>query len=143
MLTIRHKRHFYEPRVPHAVFLDGLFAGVLDKDDTLRVDAPAGTYTLKVQFGGILPLGKTGKTLDLSLSSTQQIELPRRGDTHVEFHDRERLWNILFDIDFLAWIISLFHPMPSLYKILSDTFFALWLLRLLLIRKKYYKITIE
>ena len=31
MLTIRHIRHWYEPRLPHAVFLDGLFAGMVGK----------------------------------------------------------------------------------------------------------------
>ena len=28
-LTIRHKRHWYEPKLPHAVFLNGYYAGTL------------------------------------------------------------------------------------------------------------------
>jgi hypothetical protein len=140
MLTIRHIRHWYEPRLPHAVFLDGLFAGML-KDDQLLLEAPSGSYNLRVQFGGRLPLGKSGKSIDISVSSTQQIEVPRKGNVECSFHDRERLWNILFDIDLLVWVVSWFVAMPPLYKILSDAFFALWLVRLILIRKKYYKIT--
>ena len=139
MLTIRHLRHWYEPRLPHAVFLDGLFAGML-KDDQLKLNAPRGSYNLKVQFGGRVPIGKNGKSIDISLSSTKQIEVDGTHDVECVFHDREQLWNILFDIDLIAWVVSWFVTMPPLYKIISDAFFAVWLVRLVLIRKKYYKI---
>ncbi len=142
MLTIRHIRHWYEPRLPHAVFLDGLYAGML-KDDQLQLNAPRGNYDLKVQFGGRVPIGKSGKTIDVSVSSTKQIEVPYVGDVEYVFHDRERLWNIMFDIDLIAWVVSWFVTMPPLYKIISDAFFAVWLVRLVLIRKRYYKITIN
>lgn len=139
MLIIKHIRHWYEPKVPHAAFLEGLFAGMV-KDEPLRLEVPPGTYSLKVQFGGPLRLGKSGKSVDLSFSATEQVEIPRTGDLVCEFHDRERLWNILFDIDLVFWIVSLFVQMPPLYKILSDVFFAVWLVRLIFIRKRYYKI---
>ena len=139
MLTIRHIRHWYEPKLPHMVFLDGLFAGML-KDDILELDAPPGKYDLRVQFGGRIPIGKNGKSIDVSLSSTKQIEVPRKGDVECMFHDRERIWNVLFDIDLILWVVSLFVTMPPLYTLLSDTFFAVWLVRLVLIRKRYYKI---
>ncbi|MBP5681014.1 MAG: hypothetical protein J6X31_08210 [Bacteroidales bacterium] len=141
MLTIRHLRHWYEPKLPHAVFLDGLYAGML-KDDLLQLDAPMGNYTLKVQFGGRVPIGKSGKSLDVSVSSTEHVEVARNGNTECVFHDRERLWNILFDLDLIAWVVSWFVAMPPLYKIVSDLFFAVWLVRLVLIRKRYYKIKI-
>ena len=143
MLIIRHIRHWYEPRLPHAVFLDGLYAGIVGKDGQLRLNAPRGTYYLKVQFGGRVPIGKSGKSIDMSVSSTKQIEVPASGDVECVFHDRERLWNILFDLDLIAWVVSWFVQMPPMYKIVSDAFFAVWLLRLVLIRKKYYKIKIE
>lgn len=142
MLTIRHIRHWYEPRLPHAVFLDGLYAGML-KDDQLQINAPRGSYELKVQFGGRVPIGKSGKTIDISVSSTKQIEVPQTGDVECVFHDRERLWNIFFDIDLIVWVVSLLVTMPPLYSILSNAFFAIWLVRLMLIRKRYYKITIN
>ena len=141
MLTIRHLRHWYEPKLPHAVFLDGLYAGML-KDDLLQLDAPMGNYTLKVQFGGRVPIGKNGKSIDVSVSSTEHVEVARNGNTECVFHDRERLWNILFDLDPIAWVVSWFVAMPPLYKIVSDLFFAVWLVRLVLIRKRYYKIKI-
>ena len=122
------------------VFLDGLYAGML-KDDRLQLNAPRGKYELKVQFGGRVPIGKSGRSIDMSVSSTKPIKVPSTGDVEYVFHDRERLWNLLFDIDLIVWVVSWFVTMPPLYKILSDAFFAVWLVRLILIRKKYYKIT--
>lgn len=122
------------------VFLDGLYAGML-KDGRLQLNAPHGNYELKVQFGGRVPIGKRGKSIDISVSSTMPIEVPITGDVEYVFHDRERLWNLLFDIDLIVWVVSWFVTMPPHYKILSDTFFAVWMVRLILIRKKYYKIT--
>lgn len=122
------------------VFLDGLYAGML-KDGRLQLNAPHGNYELKVQFGGRVPIGKRGKGIDISVSSTRPIKVPITGDVEYVFHDRERLWNLLFDIDLIVWVVSWFVTMPPLYKILSDAFFAVWMVRLILIRKKYYKIT--
>lgn len=138
MLIIRHIRHWYEPKLPHAVFINGLYVGMM-KDQDMRIEIPAGNYSLKVQFGGLIPLGKSGKSIDLSVSSTTRVEVQQEADTICEFHDRERLWNILFDIDLILWVVSWFVTMPPLYKILSDTFFVVWLVRLIIIRKKYYK----
>lgn len=141
MLIVRHTRHWYELKLPHAVFLDGYFVGMMKNNDA-RIELPPGSYSLRVQFGGPLRLGKSGKSIDLSLSSTTQVEVPRNKVVVCEFHDRERLWNILFDIDLVLWIVSLFVPMPPLYKILSNLFFAIWLVRLIVIRKRYYKIIV-
>ncbi len=126
--------------MPHAVFLNGYYAGMM-KNDQLQGEIPPGSYALRVQFGGRVPLGKKGKSIDLSLSATEQVNIPPAGETVCEFHDRERLWNILFDIDLVLWIVSWFVTMPPLYKILSNAFFVIWLVRLVIIRKRYYKIT--
>ncbi len=141
MLTVRHIRHWYEPKLPHAVFINGYYAGMM-KDHDLRIEIPSGSYSLKVQFGGLIPLGKSGKSLDLSVSSTAQVEVLQKGDVLCEFHDRERLWNILFDIDLILWVVSWFVTLPPLYKILSDVFFVIWLVRLVVIRKRYYRINV-
>lgn len=139
MLTICHARRFYEPRLPHLVFIDGLYAGTM-RGDVMRLDVPAGSYSLRVQFGGPVALGKSGRCIDLSVSSTLQVEVARGGDATVRFHDRERLWNILFDVDLVAWVVSLFVTFPPVYRVVSDAFFILWLVRLVVIRKRYYRI---
>lgn len=145
MLIIRHRRRFYEPRLPHFIFVDGLYAGTM-RDDEFTIKMPSGTYSLRIQFGGRLPLRlwnrlfDTNRSVDLSLSSTiRDLKITNNSDTTVEFHDSERLWNLLFDIDLIAWIVSFFVTFPPLYKIMSDAFFAIWLLRLLFIRRRYYK----
>ena len=53
-LTIRHLRHFYEMRLPHLLFIDGLYAGTMQGDE-LSMQMPAGNYSLRVQFGGRVP----------------------------------------------------------------------------------------
>lgn len=140
ILTIIHKRHFFEPPLPYFVFIDGLYAGTI-RNKEMVLDVPAGSYSLKVQFGAPIRIGKRGKVIDLSLSSTQQLKIDKT--TTVRFHDREWLWNILFDIDLLAWLVSMFVDFPSVYKTISNLFFVVWIIRLIIIRKKYYRFTIE
>lgn len=142
MLTVRHIRHWYEPKLPHIVFINGYYVGMM-KDNDLRVEITPGKYSLRVQFGGTLRLGKSGKSIDLSLSSTTEVEMPQTREVICEFHDRERLWNILFDIDLVLWVVSWFVQMPPLYKILSNVFFVIWMVRLVLIRKNYYKMVVK
>ena len=141
VLIIRHKRCWYELKLPHAVFINGQFLGMV-KDRDVHIIAPAGSYSLRVQFGGRIPIGKRGKSIDLSVSSTEQVQLTPQRETVCEFHDRERIWNLLFDIDLIVWLVSLFVTLPLWYRIISDVFFAVWLVRLIIIRKKYYKINL-
>lgn len=139
-LTLRHQRRFYEPRLPHLIFIDDLYAGTMQGETQIQM--PAGHYKMRVQFGGKIPLGKSGKSIDLSVSSTcDNVEVKQH--TTFLFHDRERLWNLLFDIDLIVWLVSLFIPLTRLYRILSDSFFVIWLVRLLIIRKRYYRIIIQ
>ena len=107
-----------------------------------QIQMPAGHYKMRVQFGGKIPLGKSGKSIDLSVSSTcDNVEVKQH--TTFLFRDREWLWNLLFDIDLIVWLVSLFIPLTRLYRILSDSFFVIWLVRLLIIRKRYYRIIIQ
>lgn len=141
ILTILHRRRFYEARLPHLVFIDGLYAGTM-RGDVMQMQLPAGRYQVRVQFGGPIPLGRSGKRIDLSVSSTRDDVEVKRAAT-VAFHDRERLWNLLFDLDLAVWVVSFFVPMPRLYKIISDLFFAVWLVRLVIIRKRYYRLDVQ
>ena len=139
-LTLRHQRRFYEPRLPHLIFIDDLYAGTMQ--DETQIQMPAGHYKMRVQFGGKIPLGKSGKSIDLSVSSTcDNVEVKQH--TTFLFRDREWLWNLLLDIDLIVWLVSLFIPLTRLYRILSDSFFVIWLVRLLIIRKRYYRIIIQ
>lgn len=145
-LTIRHQRHFFEPCLPHFVFIDGHYAATMQGDET-TMQIPVGDYALRIQCGGRLALRllsritRSRRSVDLSVSSTTQLHIGRATrQTTVTFRDRERLWNILFDLDLVAWLVSLFVMFPPIYRIVSDAFFAIWLVRLIAIRKRYYTI---
>lgn len=145
-LTIRHQRHFFEPRLPHFLFIDDHYAATMQGDET-TMQIPSGNYTLRIQCGGRLPLRmltritRSQRSVDLSVSSTTQLHIGRTSQqATVTFRDRERLWNILFDLDLIAWLVSLFVTFPPIYRIISDAFFAFWLVRLIAIRKRYFTI---
>lgn len=145
-LTIRHQRHFFEPRLPHFLFIDGHYAATMQGDET-TMQIPSGDYALRIQCGGRMVLRllsritRSQRSVDLSVSSTTQLHIGRATrQTTVTFRDRERLWNILFDLDLVAWLVSLFVTFPPIYRIVSDAFFAIWLVRLIAIRKRYYRI---
>ena len=145
-LTIRHHRHLFEPRLPHLVFIDGHYAATMKGDET-SMQIPSGNYALRIQCGGRLPLwllsriSRSQRSVDLSVSSTTLLHIEHTSQqTTVTFRDRERLWNILFDLDLVAWLVSLFVTFPPIYRIVSDAFFAIWLVRLIAIRKRYYTI---
>lgn len=132
---------------------------LLMRGDELKIELPSGYYNIRIQCGSVVPLRlisrlrKKTTTIDLSVSCTTCIttygtatgnsahahqQTKSTEQQTLMFRDREMLWNILFDIDLLLWIVSLFVTLPTIYKILSDTFFVIWLLRLILIRKRYY-----
>lgn len=122
---------------------------LLMKGDELKVEIPWEYCDVRIQCGGVIPLRlisrirKKATHLDLSVSSTTRLEMPFGNESTITFRDRERLWNILFDIDLVLWLVSLFVAMPLAYKIISDAFFAIWLIRLIIIRKRYYIIETE
>lgn len=50
-LTIRHQRHFFEPRLTHFVFIDDHYAATMQGDET-TMQIPSGKYALRIQCGG-------------------------------------------------------------------------------------------
>lgn len=146
MLSIQWRRQPLEPRLPHLIFIDGHYAASM-QGEQLSLLLPPGDYSLRIQCGGRLPLRLLSRithaerSVDLSVSSTTPLHIDRNTrETTIVFRDRERLWNLLFDIDLVVWLVSLFVTFPSFYRIVSDAFFAIWLIRLIVIRKRYYKI---
>ena len=137
ILTITHRRQWYEMRLPLMVFVNGIFVTTMT-DDVIRLKLPPGIYEIRIQFGAPLSIGKKGKQIDLSISGTTTIDTRLNKDAELMFNDKERVWNILFDIDLVIWIVSFFVSMPPAYKAISNIFFAIWVIRLILIRKRYY-----
>jgi hypothetical protein len=76
-------------------------------------------------------------------SSSSTIEI-KKGSNTVEFKDKEKIWDILFTIDIVLWIVKRFitlEPTINLwYEIITNGYLILWIVYELSIRKKYFKI---
>lgn len=151
MLTIRRKSNskFMLPlwvfvRIPEAV--DAVPAE-LHKDQLVglmrtrevAVTMPEGRFVVSVKL-----LFKSAKWT-FSIGGEREIETSNEKSTTLVISDRERLWNILFNIDLVVWAASFFFTLPTpwnvVYHVLSDGFFALWILRIIIIHKRYFILT--
>ncbi|MGN0033094.1 MAG: hypothetical protein ACI358_04865 [Candidatus Limimorpha sp.] len=130
-----HRKQLLNVALPYWIFIDGQALGVMRTKD-VNIKIPPGTYNIGVKI--VLQLFKW----KLSFGSEQQIRLQSNSNTHLLIKDREKWWNILFDIDLLVWVACLFftlpHPWNIVYHVVSEGFFAVWMLRIFLIRKKYF-----
>ncbi len=108
----------------------------------VNITLPAGVYVLSICFGGYLPIGKKGKHIDLTLSTTETIRVNETGYTCLEFRNKERWWDIVFTIDLVVWLVLIFFTLPYpwniVYHVLSDGFFLAWIIRLVAVRKRYF-----
>ena len=136
-LTLHRKPLFRKFILPLIVSVNGQPIGVM-RGESVSIEMPEGTYNIAVKLMFQLWRWRFGIGGDRIVSVVD--ELP----TSLEITDRERLWNILFDIDLVIWIASSFFTLPSpwniMYHALSDGFFALWIARLIIIRDRYYKL---
>lgn len=100
---------------------------------------PSGRFIVSVKL--VFKLAKW----TFSIGGEHEIETSNEKPTTLVISDRERLWNILFNIDLVVWAVSFFFTLPSpwnvIYHILSEGFFALWILRIIIIRKRYFILT--
>lgn len=126
---------------PYQVIVNGQLVGTMTTPQA-RLRLRAGYYTITIRAGGYLPIGKKGKTLDLTLSSTAPVHVSESGYTCLDFKNKERWWNTLFNIDLILWLASLFlsipHPWNIVYHVVSDGFFLLWIIRLFVVRRRYF-----
>jgi hypothetical protein len=81
------------------------------------------------------------------IETSVDVEIPERETVEIVYGDRERLWNMLFNLDLALWllkrIIHIGEPWDTLYEIISNGFFALWLLRIWIIRKRYFQMEVK
>lgn len=124
--------------LPLWVFINGQPLGVM-RSESVTIELPEGTYNIAVKL--LFQVRKLRFGIEGSSIVTASESLP----LNLRVTDRERLWNILFDLDLVVWLASLFFTLPSpwnlVYHILSDGFFLTWIIRLIVVRKRYYKLT--
>lgn len=136
-LTLHKKPLFKKFMLPLWVFVNGQPIGLM-KREHVSIEMPEGEYNIAVKL--IFKLWKW----QFALGGDKIVSVSEEFPTSLEITDRERLWNILFDIDLVIWFASLFFTLPSpwniVYHVLSDGFFVLWIARLIIIRNKYYRL---
>ena len=119
--------------MPHIIKINHRVLGVVKGRD-VRVQMPAGTYTIGVQSGLRF------------IESEVQTHIYEQAENRLVFSDRERWWNLLFNIDLVLWLVKRFvnlgEPWNTVYEVVSNGFFAVWMLRVWMIRKRYFKLEI-
>lgn len=124
--------------IPYWVFINGQPIGFM-RDKEISIQIPEGTYDIGVRI--VFALWKWR----FYIGSERKVNLTEKHTT-ILIDDRERWWNILFDIDMVIWFASFFFTLPEpwnmLYHLISEGFFAIWLLRVFMIRKQYFKLTL-
>lgn len=132
-----HRKQWLKVGLPYWVFINGQPIGIM-RGREVNIHIPKGIYIVGTKL--VFPLWRWR----FELSGETSITLSDK-DIQLQITDRERWWNLLFDIDLCLWIASFFvelpHPWNIVYHILSEGFFALWLIRIVLIRKRYFVLT--
>lgn len=137
-ISLHRKPFFRKMCLPLWVFINGQPLGLM-RGESVTIELPEGSYNVGVKL--LFRLWKLKFGIGGSSIVTATEDVPAR----LEIRDRERVWNILFDIDLVVWFASLFFTLPGLWNIayhfLSDGFFLLWIIRLILIKDRYYQLT--
>ena len=71
-LIITHRQKDYLLKMPYQVIINGRPVGVM-RTPQARLRLPAGYYTVTIRTGNYIPVGKKGKTIDMTLSATETI----------------------------------------------------------------------
>lgn len=121
--------------IPYWVFLNGRALGLM-RGKEANIQLPEGSYDIGIWM--VFQLWKWQLRIGSEKSITITEDYPQR----IFITDKERWWNLLFDIDLFLWLASFFFTLPqpwnTIYDILSEGFFVLWLLRIWIIRKNYF-----
>ena len=100
---------------------------------SVTINIPRGIYEVTVQ--SVFPFIKTSAI----------VKVDEGVDNVMEFEDKEKYWDIVFSLDMILWIASLFidlqKPYSTIYHIVSEGLFAIWLIHIIVIRKKYFRIS--
>lgn len=133
-LTIIQQRGKFSITIPHKILIDGQFVGIM-KDKQVTIEMPMGQYNITIQ--SMVPF----------ISSTQTVDLQYNSNISLSFSDREQLWDALFVLDIILWIVKRFlhlaSPWTWIYEIFTNAYFVLWLIYEWRIRNYYFKFHLQ
>ncbi len=123
--------------IPYWVFINEQPIGIMQSKE-VSIELPPTQFEL-----GIKILFRLFRW-QFSIRGKKKISLAEGEHLQLMITDKERWWNILFDIDLVLWLAKLFfelpHPWNIIYEVVSNGFFALWLARIWFIRNRYFQI---
>ena len=123
--------------IPYWVFIDEQPIGIMQSKE-VSIELPPAQFELSIKI-----LFKLFKW-QFSIGGKKKVILHEGQHHDLMITDRERWWNILFDIDLIFWIAKLFFELPypwnTIYEVVSNGFFVLWAIRIWYIRNNYFKI---
>ena len=118
--------------LPHKILIGGQFIGLM-RMPSVRIDIPQDLYEVTIK--SIFPFIKTAAI----------VKIEEGVDNVLEFEDKEKYWDMVFSLDMVLWIASMFielqKPYSTIYHIVSEGLFAIWLIHIIVIRNKYFKIS--
>ena len=138
-ITLRHRQSGLIPmRIPLWVLIGGRPVGLM-RGKEVKIELPKGVYSLGVRF--CVSLGKWQP----GVQAEHKVVVGEDEHVVVEFTSRERLWNLLFDIDLMLCLLSFFITLPSpwgtVYDVVSNGFFLLWAIHVWTIRTRFFTFT--
>ncbi len=137
ILTL-HRRQRFKLSIPYWLFINEQPIGIMQSKE-VSIQIPEGQYNLSVRI--IFQIFKW----QFHIGGNKNVCIREDEHLHLNITDRERLWNILFDIDLVFWLAKFFIELPTpwdiVYEVISNGFFILWVIRIILIRERYFQIT--
>lgn len=119
---------------PHYLLINGQLLGIMKKDD-VRLALPPGHYVFTV------------RSMYKFIETSFPVDVTVGHNVRLEYWHSERLWNLLFNIDLVLWVLKRFVTLPDpwdlVYEVLSNGFFVVWLIRTWVIRKRYFKFSLS
>lgn len=136
ILTL-HRRQMFKLSIPYWVFINEHPIGIMQGKE-VSIELPPAQFDLSIKI--LFRLFKW----QFSIGGKRKVLLSEGEHLHLRITDKERWWNILFDIDLVLWLVRFFvvfhYPWNIVYEIVSNGFFAIWLARIWFIRNRYFKI---
>jgi len=133
-LNIIQKRGKFAMKIPHKILINGQMIGIM-KDARVAIEMPVGAYDITVQ--SMIPY----------FYATQRVEVQARQETTLAFSDREQIWDVLFVVDIVLWVVKRFlhlaNPWTWIYEVFTNGYFVLWLLYEWCIRKNYFRFEVK
>lgn len=131
-----HRKQFFKTGIPYWVFVNQRAVGFM-KGREAYIQLPEGTWEIGVKM--VFQVWKW----QFSIGTTETYSLAGNEELNIWVTDREKWWDILFNIDLVVWLASFLFTLPqpwdTVYEVLSEGFFAIWLLRIWIIRNHYFK----